>query len=436
MNTLISRALADAFFAMRTDSKDAIFFEGGASRIAQQFIDNPGFVPTAADFPEYDPYCWDDIKEDCECLRSEITCFLKGRKISDDTQNRANFVTDKAVTPLAKLKTYAQNNWQLTSVDIELTHLCNCRCRFCYLSNYKTHGMFIDELHQLGLALRRAGIIFISLTGGELFLRPDAVDILNMFAELNFVLDIKSNGTLLDAKKIDALANLPVFDMQISIYDIVDGHSDITQRVYPFTRVTENIRQLVAADVPLTLSVTVGKHNINRLDEIHQALKDITDNDIFYSPYITPRRSGADNGIRLRLSAKELNEKLLPFLRKTHNFSRLESYRDCSTCLHPCTAGITQVAVDPLGNLYPCLDLPVVIGNVKHGNVDTLLSSESRQSAMSQFRMADMTQCLDCEVRGYCDSCVGIALVENGDHTRPARHKCDVVRFFVLSNDP
>jgi len=436
MNTIVSRQFSDAFYAMRTDSKDAIFFEGGSSRIAQRLLSDHGFTPTPKDFPDYDPDCWADISEDCEDLRSEIARFRSGDNGSIGAQESiGNEAAEKKETPLARLKAYAKKTWQLVTADIELTHLCNCRCRYCYLADYINHGLPIEELYRLASALRRAGVVFTSLTGGELFLRPDAIEVLNMFADLNFMLEIKSNGTLLDSEKIAALAKLPVFDMQISIYDIVDGQSDTTQRIYPFNKIAESIRQLSEVGMPLTLSVTVGKHNIDQLDLIHQTLKEIADIAIFYSPYITPRRSGSDDGIKLRLSDREMNEKLLPFLQRTHNFSKMEWYRDCATCMHPCTAGITQIAVDPLGNLYPCLDLPEVIGNVRHVDVDMLLSVQSRQRTMSKFRMADMPQCMDCKVREYCDSCVGIALMENGTHTRPARHKCDVVHFFVL-NDP
>jgi len=420
---------------MKTDSKDMLFLEGGSCRIAQQLMTDPGYVPLREDFPEYDPSCWPDIVADCSCLRDEIVQFLAGNSPPAQVRDDASSIKQAEDISLVRLKTYARANWQLTSADIELTHLCNCRCRFCYLASYENHGLQLEELQRIGSALRNAGVIFTSLTGGELFLRPDAMDVLQLFADLNFMLDIKSNGTLLDSAKIATLAQLPIFDMQISIYDIAEGFSATTQRLYPFTRVEDSIKQLVSCQVPLTLSVTVGKHNVDRLDEIHDALKRIADIAIFYSPYITPRRSGTDDGIALRLSAKEMQEKLLPFLQRTGSFSKLEPYRDCITCIHPCTAGITQVAMDPLGNLYPCLDLPINIGNVRHGDVHTLLSAETRRKIMSRFRMADMAQCLDCRVREYCDSCVGIALLENGTHTRPARHKCDVVHFFTL-NDP
>lgn len=436
MNTIVSRQYQDAFFAMNTRSKDAIFIEGGSSRVAQRLLDDQHFMPTPTDFSDFAPDCWADIAGDCEDLRKEIARFLAyGNGPTGSQGSIDDAAAAKEETPLARLKAYAKDAWQLVTADIELTHQCNCRCRYCYLADYKSHGMSFEELQRLATSLRKAGVIFTSLTGGELFLRPDAIDVLSLFADLNFILEIKSNGTLLDAATISALAKLPVFDMQVSIYDIVDGPSETTRRDYPFSKIAESIRQLVAVGMPLTLSVTVGKHNIDHLDLIHQRLKEIADIAIFYSPYITPRRSGADDGIKLRLSSGEMNEKLLPFLRRTHNFSKMEWYRDCSTCKYPCTAGITQIAVDPLGNLYPCLDLPAVIGNVKHGDVDTLLSIASRQRTISRFRMAGMTQCLNCDIREFCDSCVGIALMENGDHTRPARHKCDVVHFFVL-NDP
>ena len=432
MNSIITRTFEDAFLGIKKNTWDTIFFEGGSSKVAQHFVVDANYEPTLSDFPEYGEESWNDIREDCRNIKIEIDLFLAGKSKTLPVDSTSTNSDD--VSPLQRLSQYATSHWQLTVANIELTSQCNFRCGFCYLADYNNGGLSLLELEKLGIGLQKAGVVFTSLTGGEMFMRPDVAEIIALYSQLGFALEIKTNGALLNANRISLLEGLPIFDFQISIYEISDGISEITHSHYPFDRIADNIRQLVEMGLPVGLSVIVGKHNIDVLDVIHQTLKKIADISIFYNPLITPRRSGADEGIAFRLSAEELNGKFLPFLRRNNDFVREEKHRDCSTCINPCFAGRNQIAIDPSGNVYPCLDLPEIIGNIRYGDVDNILSIESRRKAMDKFLIADMAQCLTCEIKDCCDSCVGIALVENGDHTRPARHKCDVARFYALND--
>jgi MoaA/NifB/PqqE/SkfB family radical SAM enzyme len=63
-------------------------------------------------------------------------------------------------------------------VQLDLTYRCNERCIHCYL-DHDDHGeMTLAEITALLDQLADAGVFFLTISGGEIFLRPDLFDIL------------------------------------------------------------------------------------------------------------------------------------------------------------------------------------------------------------------------------------------------------------------
>jgi radical SAM protein with 4Fe4S-binding SPASM domain len=258
-------------------------------------------------------------------------------------------------------------------------------------------------------------------------MRPEAMDVVELFAS-NFAVDIKTNGLRIEGDAIARLVRLPLIDLQISVYEIHDGQSATTRTPYPFGRVAEVAGVLAAGGVRVTLSVLVTKHNIDHLDEIHRILSAIGGCTVFYSPYITPRRTGAGAEVQGRLSSGEMHERLLPFLREIDAVPKLRRYRCTESADTVCYAGRDQVAVLADGTVLPCLDMNVLLGNVQREPLAAVLGR--RRERLSGFAMAEVSKCLRCSERDYCDSCPGIALAESGDWRIPVEHKCDVTKLY------
>ncbi|PYU41972.1 MAG: heme d1 biosynthesis radical SAM protein NirJ, partial [Acidobacteria bacterium] len=64
------------------------------------------------------------------------------------------------------------------SVHFDLTYRCNERCVHCYL-DHDNHGeLTTAECLQVLDDLARSGALFLTFSGGEIFLRPDLYEIL------------------------------------------------------------------------------------------------------------------------------------------------------------------------------------------------------------------------------------------------------------------
>jgi hypothetical protein len=107
---------------------------------------------------------------------------------------------------------------------------------------------------------------------------------------------------------------MQLFDLQVSLFECQDGWSRFTKTKYAFTRLLTTIQDLQSAEVPVTVTILVGKHNIDRLPEYHDRLFADGITNVFYSLYLTPSRTGNRGVFVYRLSAQELHDKLRPFL--------------------------------------------------------------------------------------------------------------------------
>ena len=420
----VARDFGDASFVFDLSTGNSIFLEGTLASPALRCLDDNRANLPISFLSRFDLEDHKQIIQDWPTIQLAMWAFLNGSSSGYESIQ----VSPLRKTALEELSEYAVHNWQLINVNLELTARCNQRCRWCYLDSFQSKGMSRNSLVQLADELRTKNALFVLFTGGELFLRPDTMAIMADFAEREFILEVKTNGTLLTDEIVGGLSMLPLLDVQISIYETHDGWSNLTRAIYPLNRIEDYVRKLVNADVPVTLSVLVGRHNIDRLREIHEHFLGFGAK-VFYSPYITPNRSGPGKEISFRLSRREMEEKFGPFLEEINALPAQKRYRDCARNYTVCYAGRDQIAIGPDGTVYPCLDLRLPLGSLKQEPFHQILAR--RKEILGQFSLHEMAKCSICSLRDYCDSCIGLALVEHGDYRRPSQHKCDIVHFYA-----
>jgi MoaA/NifB/PqqE/SkfB family radical SAM enzyme len=96
------------------------------------------------------------------------------------------------------------------SVQLDLTYRCNERCVHCYL-DHDDHGeMTTTEIKDLLDQLAAAGVFFLILSGGEIFLRKDLFEIVEHARKLLFSVKLKTNAVLIREAKARRIADLGV----------------------------------------------------------------------------------------------------------------------------------------------------------------------------------------------------------------------------------
>ena len=116
------------------------------------------------------------------------------------------------------------------SGSIELTQRCNNQCIHCYNNlsigdqNARGEELTLGEYRRILDEIAAAGCLWLLLTGGEIFIRKDFLDIYTYARQKGFLITLFTNGTLIDHEVADQLAQLPPFSIEITIY----GHSKQT----------------------------------------------------------------------------------------------------------------------------------------------------------------------------------------------------------------
>src|SRR5207245_6232210 len=103
------------------------------------------------------------------------------------------------------------------SVHFDLTYRCNERCVHCYL-DHDDHGeLTTAECLKALDDLARSGTLFLTFSGGEIFLRPDLYEILTAARRLHFDISLKTNSFLVTPERAVRLRQLGVRRVQLRV---------------------------------------------------------------------------------------------------------------------------------------------------------------------------------------------------------------------------
>lgn len=424
MADCLVRSYNNACFILNRDSHSALFFEGTLAKWAPLLLKNPRLRLPETEMKAFEKESREGAIQDFHAMKTAIRHLLGGRATNQEPAPQFNNLSANRA-----LAQYAIKHWNITTTSLELTNHCNLRCKTCYLEDHDKTGLHKEEYLNIARQLIGVGVIFILFTGGEVFTRPDIMELMEGYDEFGFMLELKTNGILLRQDQIEQLSQLHLLNVQVSLYEVPGYWTSITQSNYNFKRVSKNLESMIELEIPVSVAVLVGQHNIDHLEHFHISLSKLGVKEIFYSPYITPNRMIVGEEIKYRLSYENLKEKFLPFLREVNALTPPEKYRCSGNANQPaCYAGRDQIAIGTDGEVYPCLDLRQSWGNLQSTPLVTIL--KNRKRILKPYRLQEIERCRACNIRDYCDSCIGVAIQENGDFRIPSQHKCDVNRFY------
>ncbi|PPT14780.1 radical SAM/SPASM domain-containing protein [Streptomyces cinnamoneus] len=161
------------------------------------------------------------------------------------------------VEPGADIPELARKATAPLSVIVQVTKRCDFDCSFCS-EILQMPDPSLDRLEAMRNSLKGTKRIFLS--GGEPLMRRDFGDIVDMFADENFVLAVPTNAThgLQHAKRIAgkiAFANIGL-----------EGPRGITNRVRgDYDKVMPGVRALQAEGIPISLSAVVYRSTLAAL---------------------------------------------------------------------------------------------------------------------------------------------------------------------------
>lgn len=320
-------------------------------------------------------------------------------------------------------KTWRDN--LLFSVLVELTYRCNLDCFFCYNDlGLRGEPMSTEEYFRLFEELRDLQVLNLTLSGGEPLAHPDFLKLGARARELGFVVRVKSNGHALRGEMARRLRDeVDPFLIEVSLHGATAATHDRQTRVPgSFERLLANLREVLDLGMRVKINSTLTRWN----EDEAEGMLDLAASfglPIQIDPEVTPRDDGdreplsvapSRDGVR-RLFALQAERALA-----AGGTISIAHGADDGTLPAPvekhCGAGSAGVAVDPYGNVYPCVQWRRPVGNLHRQSIREIWTGSS---GLQEVR--EITAEAKRRVDGYGPSgsflnfCPGSAATRTGD---------------------
>src|SRR2546422_9296852 len=260
-------------------------------------------------------------------------------------------------------------NWSRAvpmSALFELTFVCNHACTFCY--NCPTGQKEMTTAEVLG-ALRKLAdfnVLYLTLSGGEPLVRKDFFEIARAAREMGFALRIYTNAYLIDeamAKKIKEIAN--PLEMEISIHGArPETHDRLTCVPGAFERVVNAVKYLRAEEIKVNLKCPITRDNQEEVLDMRRLAGDLGVV-IIFDPVITPRDDGDKDPLRLMASDDFLRRYWSDDAYAAARKEPVPRPRHDAPGEAVCGTGRSSLAIDPYGNIYPCVQWRRKVADIK-----------------------------------------------------------------------
>ena len=334
------------------------------------------------------------------------------------------------------------------SGTFELTPVCNMDCKMCYvrisrqqqesIAPLKTAQQWLD----LGEKAKKAGMLYLLLTGGEPFLHPQFRQIMEGLHKMGLLISINSNGTMINEDTVAWLKNCPPLRINISLYGVNDEtYGRLCGNPKGFSQVSRAIDLLMQAGIPVKLNCSLTPDNAPHLKEMID-FANAKGLNIQVAGYMFPpaRKDPKAIGENFRLTPEQAawytayaeylllgKEKFLERGCQSGFFTDPEESCADTGDVMRCRAGRCSFWVTWQGGLTPCGMFPEQDSpNVFEG--EFLAAWEKVKAQVAQIRLP--ASCANCSAKMTCRACGAMVLSESGSFEKVPRYRCQMTKAY------
>ncbi len=319
------------------------------------------------------------------------------------------------------LKTLLEKTWNgnlLFSALVELTYRCNLDCFYCYndlgqrgetLSDQQYFDFFAD--------LAALQVMNLTFTGGEPLAHPSFLRLGRQARDLGFVLRIKSNGHALRGELAEKIRReLDPFLIEISLHGATAAAHDRQTRIPgSFERLMSNLGELRALGQRVKLNATLTRWNENEIEAMFE-LADSLGLRLSMSPTVTPRDDGDLGPLQIAPSDEGIKRLYRLLDSRIPDAEESEACTGSPSIRKNCGAGASGIAVDPYGNVYPCVQWRRPLGNLHQQRIGEIWKISP---ALAEVRQLNEEAKIKVLAKGQdafgLSHCMGISEEKKGD---------------------
>jgi radical SAM protein with 4Fe4S-binding SPASM domain len=314
------------------------------------------------------------------------------------------------------------------NAHLDLTWRCNAGCGHCYLDHGVGGDMTTAEIRDMLGQLAAAGTLFLTISGGEIMLRKDIFEIVACARSLMFDVRLKTNGILIGEAEAERFAALGVREVDISIYSgQPEVHDGVTRVPGSLERSLDALRRLKRHGVRAEMRGVIMRGRENDYHGV-QALAAELGIRARFDATITPRMDG---GLEPVASFQVSHETLKGVFRDPALVADVGEFcappaapDDDALNGYPCSAGHSGCYISPQGDVTPCVQFPLVCGNLRRNSFAEIWRNSSEFARVREIRNRDVAVCSSCSNFSSCTRCPGLACQE-GDMAGPSSLDCE-----------
>ena len=337
----------------------------------------------------------------------------------------------------------------------DYTYRCNLRCKHCYIdAGMPRKEMSYPEKVKALDILADTGVASIALSGGEPLLGEGIFDIIKRGKDYGIHMSLATNGTLITKEVAEKLAKIGLDYVQISL-DSPDPKIHDSFRGVPgaFNRTIRGIKNALEAGLTVEVAMTVTRFNVDQVNPMLNFLKelgvplfmhfnfiptgrgkDIVNMDIdpdtreqilrdlvkkSYQGFPVKAMSTAPQYARIAIQFSIEKEKESTLITgHFYQFTGSRRVQEIAEFIGGCGAGRAYIALEPNGDIQPCVFMPIKIGNILKDNFrDLWIHNE----ILNKLRNRDILtgKCGSCPYRYICGGCRARAYAYFGDYLAP-----------------
>jgi radical SAM protein with 4Fe4S-binding SPASM domain len=294
---------------------------------------------------------------------------------------------------------------------------------------FDEHCRILDEISE-------AGCFWLLFTGGEIFARKDFLDIYTYAKRKGFLITLFTNGTLLNPRIADYLAEWQPFSIEITLYGRTkETYEKLTGVPGSYDRCIRGIELLKERGLPLklkTVAVSINKHEIAGMK---QYVEEELGLEFKFDAMINPRIDCSQSPLNVRLKPYEIVEldlrdskRMSEWQKFGEQFNKPVHAQEQSDELYHCGGGVNSFAIDPYGMLSIC-----VLSQIDRYDLRTGSFKDGWEKFLFQIRhgkkIKTLSKCVKCEIKSMCGMCPANGELENNDPEKPVDFLCHVAHL-------
>jgi len=261
-------------------------------------------------------------------------------------------------------------------IYVEITNICNMSCHFCPPTKRTKEYMSLDNFETILTKIKDyTDYIYLHIKG-EPLIHPKLSEILSMCNKYEIMVNITTNGTLVEKNKHLLIAN-KVRQLNISLHN---HHDSIESTINSAKTISEN-------------SETIIQYRLWNLKSTSNNSKIIHDLETIYNIDITNEKEK---------NSYQLDEKT--YLNFDYQFKWPNLDNKTESKFGNCEGLKTQLGILVDGSVVPCCldnDGDIILGNIFEKNLEDIINSKRVTNMLQGFNCNKLVEklCQKCEYR-------------------------------------